>query len=151
MLAEGTDFCETWARVKGVPMHRRQPGESAHPRFECELPATNRSLGILRSRFAEWLHRLPEPRADRIDLVLALSELAAAAVRGNESMSKTKNFVAYAWLEDGAVAIQVLAPQPPVRREASDAERGFAIVASITDALSVRALGDRTLVSARKW
>lgn len=132
-------------------MYRRQPGESAHPRFECELPATNRSLGILRRRFAAWLTRLPERRTDRIDLVLALSELGAAAVRGNESMSEAESFMAYAWLEDGAVAIQVLAPQPQLRREASDAERGFAIVASITDALSVRALGDRTLVSARKW
>jgi anti-sigma regulatory factor (Ser/Thr protein kinase) len=135
---------------EGRLMHRRQPAESAHPRFECELPATNRSLGILRRRFATWLSRLPEPRADRIDLVLALSELAAVAVRGNESMSEAEDFVAHAWLEDGAVAIQVLAPQPQLR-EASDAERGFAIVASIADALSVRAQGDRTLVSARKW
>ena len=133
-------------------MSRRQTTESALPRFECELPATNRSLGLLRARFAKWLAALPQPRADRIDLVLALSELAAAAVRGNESTVGTvDNMVAHVWFEDGAVAIEVVAAQPSTRRESNDTERGFAIVASITDALSVRAQGDRTLVCARKW
>jgi hypothetical protein len=54
-------------------------------------------------------------------------------------------------LEDGAVAMEIGSARPTVRREAIDAERGFAIVASITDALSVRGDGDRTLVCARKW
>ena len=129
-------------------MSRRQRAASAHPRFECELPATNRNLGILRARFSEWLSTLPETRPDRSDLVLALSELAAAAVRGG---ARGDTLAARAWLDDGAVAIEVVAAQPLMRREASDAERGFAIVASITDALSVRAQGDRTLVCARKW
>lgn len=142
-------------------MSRPQREDSAHPRFECELPATNRNLGILRARFSAWLSTLPEPRPDRIDLVLALSELAAAAVRGrpssepssenDETTAVGEKVAAHAWVEDGAVAIEVVAPQPPSHREVSDAERGFAIVASITDALSVRAQGDRTLVCARKW
>jgi anti-sigma regulatory factor (Ser/Thr protein kinase) len=134
-------------------MSRRQRAEPTHPRFECELPATNRSLGVLRARFSEWLATLPEPRADTLDLVLALSELAAAAVRGgrDSTAGTIEEMVAHAWLDDGAVAIEVVAAQASARSETNEAERGFAIVASITDALSVRAQGDRTLVCARKW
>jgi len=100
---------------------------------------------------------LPEPRADRLDLLLTMSELAAAAVReqSDAPTGTTKRMPhrmkARAWLEDGAVAMEIGSARPTVRREAIDAERGFAIVASITDALSVRGDGDRTLVCARKW
>jgi hypothetical protein len=136
-------------------MSRRRT-EPPQPRFECELPATNRSLGLLRARFADWLSSLPERREDSIDLVLTISELAAAAVRdaadpNGAGCSSTEMLAAHAWIEDGAVAIQVVAEHPIARRETNDAERGFAIVASITDAVSVRAHGDRTLVCARKW
>jgi anti-sigma regulatory factor (Ser/Thr protein kinase) len=133
-------------------MSRRPNIDSERPWFECELPATNRSLARLRAGFAEWLSGLPWPRRDRFELVLALSELGAAAIRGVDADASVEpRMTAHAWVEDGGVAMEVIADQPATRREGTDSERGLAIVASITDALSVRADGARTLVCARKW
>jgi hypothetical protein len=133
-------------------MSRRRNINSEHPRFECELPATNRSLAQLRADFADWLSSLPRPRRDRFELVLALSELGAAAIRGvDPGAIVAPTMTANAWVKDGGVAMEVISDQPATRREGTDSERGLAIVASITDALSVRADGARTLVCARKW
>ena len=81
------------------------------PRFDCELPATPRSLARLRARFAGWLDAIGVADFVRRDLLLTVSELAD---RGGVIDARARGL------------------------DAIPAGRGLAIVASVVDVLTVR-------------
>jgi anti-sigma regulatory factor (Ser/Thr protein kinase) len=111
------------------------------PQFECELPATARSLARLRARFSGWLTAIGVGDFGRRDLTLTISELAAATL-GDGSVGGHR-LRARAWRDDEGVVIEVTDHGDVVDARARSLDavhggRGLAIVASLADVLTVR-------------
>jgi anti-sigma regulatory factor (Ser/Thr protein kinase) len=130
------------------------PARSGLP-FECDVPATTRSLAGLRARFRGWLTALGIPDLPRSDLVLTISELAAAALDGvTEDEHRLR---VGAWSDDEGVAIEVSddlgATDPRVRApDPGDRGRGLAVVATLADVLAVREVeGGRSMRARLRW
>ena len=122
-------------------LHAGHTPERSEPRFECEVPASTRSLAGLRARFRYWLADLSIVEAARCDLVLTISELAAAALEdGSEGGHCLR---VGAWIDDEGVAIEVSDDRGTVDARVCgpdpvDRGRGLAVVATLADVLTVR-------------
>jgi hypothetical protein len=124
--------------------------------FEREFPATTRSLADLRQGLRCWLEEVVEEPARRTDVVIAASELAAAAMRSARSVDGAVAIVA--WVDGPSVVIESRAAVDDVAGRAgalsgdnggADGERGFSIVAALSDSLAVREAPDGVVVRAR--
>jgi hypothetical protein len=116
--------------------------------FQCELPARAQSLATLRAEFADWLATFAPDSDDRLDLVLAMSEMATAALGGNDEIPTAEPLRARAWNEGDGVSVEVVADE---RVDAGDQpEPGLSVVASLTDAFGMRAERGAVRLRARK-
>ena len=117
--------------------------------FDDELPARPCSLWRLRERFRGWLEPAVEDAFVRHDLVLTMSELAAAALRTHDE-SVPAGLHARAWIDDEQIVLEVADGPGDRVDESADADPGggLAVVASLVDVLSVRALGGATHIRA---
>jgi anti-sigma regulatory factor (Ser/Thr protein kinase) len=123
--------------------------------YERRLPATPRSLAEFRSTLRGWLEgEVAEPDR-RSDIVLAASELAAAAMRAAAEPRTTVEISA--WVDDGAVIVESRAEVDHRGFgngsahvfEGNDGERGFAIVAALSDVFAVKDMPTTVVVRAR--
>ena len=129
---------------------RRAPGPE--PQFECELPATARSLARLRARFSGWLTAIGAGDLLRRDLTLTISELASATL--GDDPEGGHRLRARAWRDDEGVVIEVIDHRDvgDARARSLDAVhggRGLAIVASLADVLTVRDVDGTKAMRAR--
>src|SRR2546423_10920853 len=86
-------------------MHEGRAPEQPGPPFECDVPTTSRSLAGLRARFRGWFTAVGVADLARCDLVLTISELAAAALDGATDGEHWLRVGA--WSDDEGVAIEV--------------------------------------------
>jgi hypothetical protein len=113
--------------------------------FERELPATTRSLAGLRQGLRRWLEEAVAEPTGRTDVVIAASELAAAALR-TASAPGGVGFTAWVdgpnvVLESRAAAESSASPAAsavPVDDDGAAGERGMAIIAALSSSLAVR-------------
>jgi anti-sigma regulatory factor (Ser/Thr protein kinase) len=125
----------------------------AHNSFEQRLPATTRSLAVLRTALRRWLEPIIEDSRRRGDVVLAASELAAAAVRAADEPGAEVNV--RAWIDDSSVVVEsraeVPGPHSPSGQafEGGDGERGFSIVAALAEVFALREAPAGVVVRAR--
>jgi hypothetical protein len=118
--------------------------------FDDELPARPSSLGRLRKRFRAWLEPAVGDAFVRDDIVLTMSELAAAMLADHADHAGDQ-LHAQAWIDDDAIVLEVLDghgddladPWP------TEATPGLVVVAALVDVLSVRDVDGATLIRAR--
>jgi anti-sigma regulatory factor (Ser/Thr protein kinase) len=130
------------------------PRQSGSP-FECDVPASTRSLAGLRARFTGWLTALGVADRARCDLVLTISELAAAALDGATDGEHWLRVGA--WSDDDGVAIEVSDDRGAIDSrvrgpDPGDRGPGLAVVATLADLLAVREVdGGRSLRASLRW
>jgi anti-sigma regulatory factor (Ser/Thr protein kinase) len=123
--------------------------------YERRLPATPRSLAEFRSTLRDWLEGAVAEPERRADIVLAASELAAAAMRAVTEPGTAVGITA--WIDDGAVIVESCAEVDhrgsrggrAQAFEGSDGERGFSIVAALSDVFAVKDMPNAVVVRAR--
>ncbi|MCU1430393.1 MAG: hypothetical protein JWL83_4393 [Actinomycetia bacterium] len=119
--------------------------------FEQRLPATTRSLAELRHAVREWAARATDDEDRMADIVLAASEMGAAAMR---VAPPTATVVLAAWVDRACVVIESRvetsrdAHAPHANDDDGD-ERGFSIVAALSDVIAVRDSSSGVVVRAR--
>jgi anti-sigma regulatory factor (Ser/Thr protein kinase) len=123
--------------------------------FEREFPATTQSLAGLRQGLRHWLEDAVAEPARRTDVVIAASELAAAAMR-NAAAPESAVAIS-AWVDGPNVVVESRAAvaSSPARSAMSSigddvaGERGMAIIAALSDSLAVREAPNGVVVRAR--
>jgi anti-sigma regulatory factor (Ser/Thr protein kinase) len=117
---------------------------SVAPPFERRMPASTSNLAELRRTLRAWLEATVDDAGRHADIVLAASELAVAAMR---AVPTADDAVAVAaWLDDDSVVVESRAETsdeavvggPSRAFDGNDGERGFSIVASLSDVLAVK-------------
>jgi hypothetical protein len=129
----------------------------SRPRFECELPATPRSLVKLRARFGAWLDCNVRDRFVRNDLVLTMSEMANAALPDDASRTPHDEAIhACAWTDRDGIVLEVI-DGPSDMIEAGtrslgegDGGRGLAVIATLADVLTVDDADGATAIRVRR-
>jgi hypothetical protein len=122
--------------------------------FEVRMPADTVRLATVRRRLCDWL-QAHGATANRDDIVLAASELAAAAIRAAPTSDAT--VVVRAWPEDDAVVVESGAEVPSDRAlglhggafDGNEGERGFSIVAALSDVFAIKDAPTGMVVRAR--
>jgi hypothetical protein len=122
--------------------------------FEVRMPADTVRLASVRRRLCDWLEA-HGATANRDDIVLAASELAAAAIRAASTSEAT--VLVRAWPEDDAVVVESGAEVPSDRAlglqggafDGNEGERGFSIVAALSDVFAVKDAPTGVVVRAR--
>jgi hypothetical protein len=121
--------------------------------FEREIPATTRSLAGLRQGLRQWLEQAVQEPARRTDVVIAASELAAAALQ--RSPAPEAAVAITAWVDGPSVVVESRAEvgRGASARPASPGdvagERGMAIIAALSDSLAMREAPNGVVVRAR--
>jgi hypothetical protein len=124
-----------------------------HRSFELDVPADVRSLARLRARFGTWLEGCVSDDFVRSDLVLTMSEMAAAALP--TTGSHRGSLRARAWSDDDSVVIEVVDGDGSVldararSLDADDGGRGLAVIATLADVLTVDDAAGATSIRAR--
>jgi anti-sigma regulatory factor (Ser/Thr protein kinase) len=114
-------------------------------RFEQRFPAMTRSLSELRHGLRPWLEQAVDGPGKRSDVLLAASELAAAAVRAAPAGADGAVAVA-AWVDDDGVVVEsrsqleerAYVGAPAAAFDGDDGERGFSIIAALSDVFAVK-------------
>jgi anti-sigma regulatory factor (Ser/Thr protein kinase) len=136
-------------------MHEGFAPERSGPPFQCDVRASTRSLAGLRARFTGWLTSLGVADLAQRDLVLTISELAAAALEGATAGEHWLRVGA--WSDDEGVAIEVSDDRGAIDTrvpgpDPADRGRGLAVVATLADVLAVREVEGRRSMRARlRW
>jgi anti-sigma regulatory factor (Ser/Thr protein kinase) len=136
-------------------MHEGYAPERTQPSFACDVPASTRSLAGLRARFTDWLTAAGVADLARRDLVLMISELAAAAIDGGTEGERRLRVGA--WSDDEGVAIEVRDDRGAIDSrvrgpDPGDHGPGLAVVATLADVLAVREVeSGRSLHARRGW
>jgi hypothetical protein len=125
------------------------------PPFQRRVPAATVNLAELRRTLRAWLEGAVEDVARRGDIVLAASELAAAAMRAVPSDTDAVSVAA--WVDDGDVVVESRADVdaeafvggPSRAFDGNDGERGFSVVAALADVLAVKGAPRGVIVRAR--
>jgi anti-sigma regulatory factor (Ser/Thr protein kinase) len=136
-----------------IVAHEAQGADGAHGSFERALPATTRSLAGLRRALRRWLEDVVDDPRRRADVVLAASELAAASVRA--AAVPDGSVRVRAWADQGSVVVESLAEVPGATAaanhafEGGDGERGFSIVAALSEVFALRDAPGGVVVKAR--
>ena len=122
--------------------------------FEREFPATTQSLAGLRQGLRHWLEDAVAEPGRRTDVVIAASELAAAAMR-NAAAPESAVAIS-AWVDGPNVVVESRAavaasPAGAMSSIGDDVagERGMAIIAALFDSLAVREAANGVVVRAR--
>jgi hypothetical protein len=129
--------------------------ERSGPVFECAVPACSRSLAQLRGRFTDWLDARGVAGPARRDLVLTMSELAAAAL--DDRTAAGHRLRVDACSDDAGVVIEVRddrgAVDAPLRGpDLGERGAGLAVVATLSEVLAVRECeGGRTMRARLRW
>ncbi len=121
--------------------------------FDDELPARPSSLCRLRHRFRNWLEPAVRDTFTRNDIVLTMSELAAATLRGHER-GVAGDLHARAWMDDDSIVLEVVDGHDDHAGDEQDERRAepgtaLSVVASLVDVLSVRERDGKMQVRAR--
>jgi anti-sigma regulatory factor (Ser/Thr protein kinase) len=136
-------------------MHAAHAPERSGPPFECEVPASAWSLAGVRAGFTSWLTALGVADRARCDLVLTISELAAAAL--DDAPEGDHRLRVVAWSDDEGVAIEVSDDRGAIDTrvrgpDPGDRGRGLAVVATLADVLAVREVeGGRAMCARLRW
>ncbi|MDQ1521753.1 MAG: hypothetical protein QOI55_2826, partial [Actinomycetota bacterium] len=109
----------------------------------------------LRHTFRDWLDETVVDDEVRNDMVLAASELAAAAIRAVPAADAA--VAVRAWVDNGSVVLESRAEvgdhdfvgRPSKVFEGNDGERGFSIVAALSDVFAVKGMPSGVVVRAR--
>jgi anti-sigma regulatory factor (Ser/Thr protein kinase) len=112
--------------------------------FERRLPATTQHLCGLRRNLRAWLEATVEDAGRRSDIVLAASELATATMRS--APASATDVAVRAWFDDDSFVVESSAEAhggstsgaPAGPFNGIDGERGFSIVAALSDVFAVR-------------
>jgi hypothetical protein len=123
--------------------------------FERHVPATVRYLADVRDGLRRWLDHTVEERGRRFDIVLAASELVAAAMRAVPRVGA--DVAIRAWVDGSDVVIEsraevddhALVGGPAHAFDGNDGERGFSIVAALSEVFAVRGIPHGVVVQAR--
>jgi hypothetical protein len=112
--------------------------------YECHVAAATSNLAELRRTLRTWLEATVDDPNRRADMVLAASELAVAAMR---AVPNADDAVALeAWVDDDSVVIEsraeahddAIVDRPSRAFDGNDGERGFSIIAALSDVLAVK-------------
>jgi hypothetical protein len=133
--------------------HRRDVNAAADM-FELRIPADIRELGPMRRRLRAWLDRHSTPEPTSTDVVLAASELAAAAMRAAPAPDAT--VAMRAWPERDGIVVESGAEVQSdgivgghSLFDGNEGERAFSVVASLSDVFGVRDAPHGVIVRAR--
>jgi serine phosphatase RsbU (regulator of sigma subunit)/anti-sigma regulatory factor (Ser/Thr protein kinase) len=141
-------------------LRRRTPPAASQGRtlapFEYRFSPSPVTVPLSRHLFADWVEHLALDDGERSDLLLVVSELCSNAV--HHASGAPGGLALRAWAEDDAVVVEVeddgAGFQLPGRYddEPPDPEveqgRGLYVVEALTDEMSVRRVGDHTVVRA---
>jgi serine phosphatase RsbU (regulator of sigma subunit)/anti-sigma regulatory factor (Ser/Thr protein kinase) len=140
-----------------VLRRRVPPGADLKPplgAFEYRFSPSLATVPLARHLFGDWLEHFKLEEAERADLLLVASELCSNAVR--HASGKPGALAVRAWADADAVVVEVeddgAGMELSHRAEDPDLEaetgRGLYVVRALTDDLSVRRDGERTVVRA---
>jgi serine phosphatase RsbU (regulator of sigma subunit)/anti-sigma regulatory factor (Ser/Thr protein kinase) len=140
-----------------VLRRRVPPGADLKPplgAFEYRFSPSLATVPLARHLFGDWLEHLKLEETERADLLLVASELCSNAVR--HASGKPGALAVRAWADADAVVVEVeddgAGMELSHRAEDPDLEaetgRGLYVVRALTDDLSVRRDGERTVVRA---
>jgi len=140
-----------------VLRRRVPPGRDTSPplgAFEYRFSPSLATVPLARHLFGDWLEHFDLDDAERADLLLVASELCSNAVR--HASGKPGALAVRAWAEADAVVVEVeddgAGMELSHRAEDPDLDaehgRGIYVVRALTDDLSVRRVGERTVVRA---
>lgn len=121
--------------------------------FERNVPANVRSLAMLRADFRVWVDGYALDRMLRRDLVLTMSEIAAAALQSHQPGRGTLR--ARAWTDPDAVVLEVVDSNGSVLDartrviDQGESGRSLSVVASLADVLTVDDSHGATSIRAR--
>jgi hypothetical protein len=123
--------------------------------FEHRMPADPRNLAAFRGALRRWLPSVLGDQRRRSDVVLAASELASAAIRAATDAGVT--VAARVWCDSGAVVVESRLESPTHRVvgghggafAGNDGERGFSIVAALSESFGVKEVPSGVVVRAR--
>jgi anti-sigma regulatory factor (Ser/Thr protein kinase) len=123
--------------------------------YERRVPATTQHLAALRQTLRDWLEAAVDDPRRRTDIVLAASELATAMMRA--ASSDLSAIALRAWVDHNSVVVEsrALAGADATTSASSrafngsDGERGFSIVASLSDVVAVRDATEGVVVRAQ--
>jgi anti-sigma regulatory factor (Ser/Thr protein kinase) len=130
------------------------PARATAAPYTQALPPAPQHLGQVRATFRTWSAPFVADPTLRADLVLAVSELCATAMRG--ARHEDGQLVVTAWIDERAVVVEVRDRRGDVLEstvrglDGPDAGRALSIVASLTDVLTVRAVPGSTFIRVRK-
>jgi anti-sigma regulatory factor (Ser/Thr protein kinase) len=115
--------------------------------FERELCPTEQSLATMRHELRDWLEHVIMDEERRVDVVLAASELASAALR---TLSSSGTRIALrASVDDGDVVLECNSERPAdadggafatAWLTGDEGERAFSIIAALADVFAVKTL-----------
>jgi anti-sigma regulatory factor (Ser/Thr protein kinase) len=120
-------------------------GDLSFQLFEQELRPTEHSLATMRHALRAWLELSVIDEERRVDIVLAASELASAALRTLSSPGTT--IVLRALLDQGDVVLECTSEQiaesdtsafPTAWLTGDEGERAFSIIAALADVFAVK-------------
>ena len=140
-----------------VLRRRVPPGVGGAPplgTFEYRFSPSLATVPLARHLFGDWLEHFKLDEAERADLLLVASELCSNAVR--HASGQPGALAVRAWADADAVVVEVeddgAGMELSHRAEDPDLEaetgRGLYVVRALTDDLSVRRDGERTVVRA---
>ena len=140
-----------------VLRRRVPPGTDSSPPlgpFEYTFSPSLATVPLARHLFGDWLEHLALDDVERADLLLVASELCSNAVR--HASGAPRALALRAWADHDAVVLEVeddgAGMELSTRAEDPDLEaetgRGLYVVRALSDDLSVRRDGDRTVVRA---
>ena len=123
--------------------------------YERRLPAATQHLAGLRRTLREWLESAVDDPRRRADIVLAASELATATIRA--ASANASAIAVRAWIDHNSVVVESSALARDDATSAassgpfngSDGERGFSIVAALSDVFAVRDAAGGVVVRAQ--
>jgi hypothetical protein len=129
--------------------HRRQRDP-----FRATIAAAPQHLAPLRRTLRQWLDASIDDPLCRADVLLAASELAAAAVRATTEPHAAVSVSA--WVEDGDVVVESVSDVTdrgfvggPATFGGGDGERSLSVVAALSDVFAVRGVPSGVCVQAR--
>ncbi|HEX2048548.1 MAG TPA: SpoIIE family protein phosphatase [Acidimicrobiales bacterium] len=140
-----------------VLRRRIPPGAVGSPplgAFEYRFSPTLATVPLARHLLGDWLEHFPLDDAERGDLLLVASELCSNAVR--HASGTPGALVIRAWADGDAVVVEVeddgagmeLDHRPEDPDLDAEQGRGLYVVRALTDDLTVRRVGERTVVRA---
>jgi anti-sigma regulatory factor (Ser/Thr protein kinase) len=123
--------------------------------YEERLPASASSLARFRHSLRRWVTTAVDDPTRATDIVLAASELAAATIRSAPGAST--QVVLRAWVDDGTIVVESTAAAKPHGGDAAthgsfdgvEGERGFSVVAALSDTFAVMSRPEGVVVRAR--